>query len=153
MSKKTDSKDIVIIKQQKEKEIILQHLRKIPIVQVACEKAGVSRATFYRLRVEDEHFKTSVEEALAEGVNFINDMSEAQLITLIKEKNWPAISFWLRGHHPSYKQKDFQAGFAITEEDGKTTFELFAKLDSETEELRNYYIKKINDNDNTKSKT
>ena len=152
MSKKTDSKDVVVIKQQKEKEIILQHLRKIPIVQVACEKAGVSRATFYRLRVEDEHFKTSVEEALAEGVTFINDMSEAQLITLIKEKNWPAISFWLRGHHPSYKQKDFSAGILINENGEKTIFEIFSEISPETEELRNFYLKKINNNGSRESK-
>ena len=37
-----------------------------------------------------------MEEALPEGEAVINDISETQLLTLIKEKNWPAIAFWLR---------------------------------------------------------
>jgi hypothetical protein len=153
MDKSNNQKDVVIVKQQKEKEIILQHLRKIPIVQIACEKAGVSRATFYRLRAEDEYFKKSVEDALAEGVTFINDMSEAQLITLIKEKNWPSISFWLRSHHPSYKPKDFQASFAITEDGDRTIFEVFADISPETEELRNFYLRKTKSNGSAEPKT
>jgi hypothetical protein len=32
-------------------------------------------------------------------------MSESQVISLIKDKNWPAISFWLRHHHPKYANK------------------------------------------------
>ncbi len=107
---KNIQKGIVAIRQKKEKEAILEQLRRVPIVQVACERAGVSRATFYRLRAEDVEFKTSVEGAINEGVAFITDMSESQLISLIKEKNWPAISFWLRAHHPAYRNKiDVQA--------------------------------------------
>ena len=32
-------------------------------------------------------------------------MSEHQIISLIKDKNWSAISFWLRHHHPKYADK------------------------------------------------
>jgi hypothetical protein len=32
-------------------------------------------------------------------------MSESQLLTLIKEKNWSAISFWLRHRNDNYKDK------------------------------------------------
>jgi hypothetical protein len=32
-------------------------------------------------------------------------MSESQLLTLIKEKNYPAISFWLRHRNDNYKNK------------------------------------------------
>ena len=35
----------------------------------------------------------------------INEMGEAQLISLIKEKNWPAISFWLRHRNPKFKER------------------------------------------------
>jgi hypothetical protein len=35
----------------------------------------------------------------------VNDMSESQLLTLIKEKNYPAISFWLRHRNDNYKNK------------------------------------------------
>jgi len=43
--------------------------------------------------------------AMAEGVAFVNDMSESQLLTMIKEKNWSAISFWLRHRNDNYKNK------------------------------------------------
>lgn len=46
-----------------------------------------------------------MDEALAEGVALINDMSESQLLNLIKEKNWPAISFWLKHRNDNYKNK------------------------------------------------
>jgi hypothetical protein len=46
-----------------------------------------------------------MDAALAEGEELVNDMSESQLLTLIKEKNWSAISFWLRHRNPKYKEK------------------------------------------------
>jgi hypothetical protein len=46
-----------------------------------------------------------MDEALAEGEALVNDMSESQLLTLIKEKNWQAISFWLRHRNPRFKDK------------------------------------------------
>lgn len=42
---------------------------------------------------------------MAEGEAFVNDMSESQVMTLIKERNWSAISFWLRHHHPAYRNR------------------------------------------------
>jgi hypothetical protein len=46
-----------------------------------------------------------MDTALSEGVALVNDMSESQLLTLIKEKNYPAISFWLRHRNDNYKNK------------------------------------------------
>lgn len=46
-----------------------------------------------------------MERALKEGEALVNDMSENQLLLLIKEKNWSAISFWLRHRNPKYKDK------------------------------------------------
>lgn len=80
-------------------------LRKVPIVQVACEKTGVSRNSVYRWRRDDKKFATQMDDAMADGVAFVNDMSESQLLTLIKEKNWSAISFWLKHRNENYKNK------------------------------------------------
>ncbi len=85
--------------------LFLEQIRKIPIVQVACEKTGIARSTVYRWRDEDEEFRKKFEEALAEGEAMVNDMSEAQLISLIKEKNWSAISFWLRHRNPRFRER------------------------------------------------
>jgi hypothetical protein len=92
-------------RQDQNKEKILDHLRKAPIVQVACDRAGVSRATYYRWRKEDEDFLNDSDDALAFGRRFISDMAESQLISAIKDQNMTAIIFWLKNHDPSYKQK------------------------------------------------
>src|SRR3990167_2152319 len=93
------------MKKNKKKDDFLAELRKIPIIQVACEKVGLSRTSVYRWKDEDPEFKKEMEKAMADGEAFVNDMSESQLLTLIKEKDWSAISFWLRHHHSAYKNK------------------------------------------------
>lgn len=93
------------MKKEKTMQLFIEQLRKTPIVQIACEKAGISRNSVYRWRAEDKEFQKAWDEALSEGELLVNDMGESQLISLIKEKNWFAISFWLRHHHPKYAQK------------------------------------------------
>ncbi len=104
------------MRKEKTISLFIEQLRKIPIVQIACDKAGVSRNTIYRWRKEDEKFRKAWDEAIGEGELLVNDMGESQLITLIKEKNWAAISFWLRHHHPKYADKLLIN--AITNQDG-----------------------------------
>lgn len=87
------------------KKLFLENLKRVPIIQVACEKSGVSRATVYRWRDKDKKFKKSLEEALSEGEALVNDMGESQLITLIREKNFPAIRFWLNHRHTKFKER------------------------------------------------
>lgn len=93
------------MKKNKFQDQFLDELRKVPIVQVACEKTGLSRNSVYRWRKEDKDFLKKMDNALSEGVALVNDMSESQLLTLIKEKNYPAISFWLRHRNDNYKNK------------------------------------------------
>lgn len=88
-----------------EQKVVLEQLRKIPIVQIACERSNIGRSTYYRWRREDAKFKKATDEAMQDGEEMINDLSESQLITLIKEKNFPAIQLWLRQHHPKYRNK------------------------------------------------
>ncbi len=88
-----------------EQKKLLAALETYPVVQVACKRAGVSRGTFYRWRDEDADFAADVRTAMEEGKEFINDMSEAQLIELIKEKNFPPVRYWLSHHHPAYSDK------------------------------------------------
>ncbi|MFA6528371.1 MAG: hypothetical protein WCT46_02415 [Candidatus Gracilibacteria bacterium] len=93
------------MKKTKIKDAFLDHLRKVPIIQVACEKSGVSRNSVYRWKKEDKIFESEMVDALEEGEALVNDMSESQLLSLIKEKNWPAISFWLRHRNPKFRDK------------------------------------------------
>ena len=92
-------------KKNKIQNIFLEELKRIPIVLVACEKNGISRNSVYRWKRDDKDFSKAMDEALTEGEALVNDMSESQLLTLIKEKNWQAISFWLRHRNPKFKDK------------------------------------------------
>lgn len=92
-------------RRSKEKALLLENLKKVPIVHIACEKSSVGRATYYRWRAEDPIFNKAADDALTEGEALITDMSESQLISLIKERKFPAVHLWLRHHHPKYKDK------------------------------------------------
>lgn len=92
-------------RQAKEKVLLLEQFRKTPIVQIACEKLGIGRATYYRWRKEDPDFAKEADIAIEEGNKLINDMAESQLLSAIRDKNMTAIIFWLKSHHPSYATK------------------------------------------------
>ncbi len=88
-----------------DKEKLLTQLNKIPIVQIACERIGISRATYYRWHKSDQKFAKDCNETIEVGVGMINDMAESQLISAIKEKNMTAIIFWLKHHHGAYETR------------------------------------------------
>ena len=98
----SDSEILLMTQKEREKALVLEKLKEVPIVQVACHKAGVGRSTYYRWRQEDPAFARACEDAQREGIEFINDMSESQVVSLIQDKKLPAIVLWLRHHHPAY---------------------------------------------------
>lgn len=87
------------------KKAVLEQLQKLPIVQVACQKSGISRATYYRWRNDSKKFSKEANEAIAEGIEVLNDLSETQLISAIKNQNFSAIRFWLQNRHKAYTTK------------------------------------------------
>ena len=92
-------------RQDSQKTLLIEQLRRTPIVQVACEKTGISRASYYRWRKDDQDFAKACDEAMSEGSELVNDLAESKLIQAIKEQNYSAISFWLRHRHPAYADK------------------------------------------------
>lgn len=93
------------MKKDRIKDKFLESLKKVPIVQISCEKVGVSRNSVYRWRNADKKFSEDMDLAMAEGEAFINDISEGQLLNMIKEKSWPALAFWLRHRNPKFRDK------------------------------------------------
>jgi len=100
-----EEKTMVDERTERDKQALLEILREMPIIQIACKRSGTSRATYYRWRKDDKDFLEKSEEALKQGNEYITDMSEGQLISLIREKSWPAISFWLRKCSPKFKDR------------------------------------------------
>ncbi len=82
---------------------LLEELEKVPIIQVACEKTGISRNTFYKWKNSDKNLSEKIDASIEKGVEFMNDVGESQLLTMVKEKNYFAISFWLKHRHPKYR--------------------------------------------------
>lgn len=108
------------MKKDRHKKLILEQLKKSPIAQVACNQIGISRATYYRWLREDKKFKKATDEAIKEGESLINDLSESQIISLIKDKNMQAIQLWLRTHHQKYTNR-IQVDANIKHSDEKLT--------------------------------
>lgn len=92
-------------RQDREKGLLLEQFKKTPIVQIACQKTGIARATYYRFRKSDSEFAKQADDALHEGVSLINDLAESQLLSLIRDRNLGSVVFWLKSHHPSYAEK------------------------------------------------
>jgi hypothetical protein len=97
------NKDIQV-RTVKNRELVIEQLKKTPIVQIVCEKVGISRSTYYRWRNNKDFCKKS-DQALQEGSELVNDMAESQLLSAIREQNMTAIIFWLKHHHKAYATK------------------------------------------------
>jgi ACT domain-containing protein len=95
----------IIKRQSVQKKDLLEKLKETPVVEVACRKIGIARATYYRWRINDEKFAKEAELALEAGSALVNDMAESQLLTAIKDQNMTAIIYWLNHHHPTYATK------------------------------------------------
>lgn len=87
------------------KKLMIDQLAKTPIVSVACEKVGLSRSTYYRLRKSGKKFAQACDKSQREGVLLINDMAESQLLTAIRDNNLTAVIYWLKNHHPDYEER------------------------------------------------
>ncbi len=88
-----------------QKKLLLEELQKTPVVQVACQKIGIGRTTYYRFRKEDPGFAGLADIALQDGRSVVNDLGEAQTISLMKERDMQAIRFWLTHNDPRYSNK------------------------------------------------
>ncbi len=134
------------------KELIIQQLKNAPIIQIACKKAGIGRATFYRWKTNDKKFAKAANEAIIEGLLFINDIAESQLISAIKDRNLTSIMFWLRHRHKIYSNKlEVTARLKKTEEKLTTEQKAIIKKALSLASLSEP-IKKLNSKKHAKSK-
>jgi len=88
-----------------DKNKMLERLRKTPIVEMACKQSAIPRSTYYRWRKDDETFASECDDAIEHSAGLINDLAESQLISAIKDKSMPAITFWLKHHHKTYRTR------------------------------------------------
>lgn len=90
---------------EKQKKTLIIQLRRTPIVEFACGRAGVGRSTYYKWRAQDKIFARVADSALESGQFLINDAAESQLIRKIQDGDNTAIIFWLKHNHPKYSNR------------------------------------------------
>jgi phosphoribosylformylglycinamidine (FGAM) synthase-like enzyme len=101
----TENNSIVPQKKSALMAKIIQQLKSTPIIQIGCERAGVSRSTYYRWRQENKKFASRCDESLEEGYQLVNDLAEAKLLTSIKDGNLTGIFYWLNHRHKAYANR------------------------------------------------
>lgn len=95
------------MKNENQKKKLIEELEKNPVIEHACRRAGIARASYYRWLTRNKKFAGAAEKALEKGVSLINDLGRAQIILMMKDGNLTAIKFWLT-HRDSAFSKKFQ---------------------------------------------
>jgi hypothetical protein len=94
--------------QKRNKAKVIAALSEMPIIEAACKKADVSRATFYRWRKDDPEFEQNVDKAIQEGDDHVNGLAESMLINRIKEGHMPALRYWLNNRSDRFNYPKIQ---------------------------------------------
>lgn len=122
------------VKENKKK--LLQELQKTSgIVAFACQKAGVSRVTFYKYRKDDPEFAEQVQDIMEVQI----DVAESALLKKIRDKDLTAIIFYL-------KTKGKERGYIERHDyDHRMRHEVTQETAQEISYLMKKYIKARND--------
>ena len=83
----------------------LAELEENPLVERACKKLNISRATFYRWKADDADFRLEVEEAEERGREKITDFAESKLFENMQNNHFQSLRFWLQHNTTRYSPK------------------------------------------------
>jgi hypothetical protein len=100
----------------KVKEKILDELIKQPVIEIACKRCGVARATYYRWIIEDTEFRDKAKIALRMGKETVNDMAKSCIMKKISEGDFGAAKYWLSHNDPDFLPKNPTEGVRPVEQ-------------------------------------
>jgi len=83
---------------------LIEEIEKTPLIQIACDKVGISRNTFYRWMKEDEEFLSRVNEAMSLGTGLVSDVALSNVLEGIKKKDSMYTKYWLSHKHPDFRR-------------------------------------------------
>lgn len=83
---------------------LVEELEKTPLIQIACDKIGISRNTFYRWMKEDKEFLARVNEATSLGTGLVSDVAISNVLEGIKRKDAMYTKYWLSHKHPDFRR-------------------------------------------------
>lgn len=101
----SDKEGSVQIRTSQKQDQIVDQLSRTPIVEIACQKIGIGRNSYYRWRRQSKKFSSACDNAIEEGCQFINDLAESQLISAMKDGNLTSCMYWLNHRHHIYRNK------------------------------------------------
>lgn len=127
--------------------LLLENLEKYPIIQVACEKTWIARSTYYRWIEKNAEFQNIANKALQNWKLLVNDIAEANLISLVRGWNYSSIIFWLNNNHPNYSNKNLVQNIILqtTQIEKKQIQNILSKLNTNEYEEANKKRNGVND--------
>lgn len=114
-------KKTIALRQVTVKDNFLEHLKKTPTIEQACQKAQVSRMTISRWRNTSRKFDQEVEKAQQEGREFVSDIAEAQMFNLISQGKVEMIKYFLSHNNARYANKLELSGSINTKDEPLTS--------------------------------
>lgn len=99
------------------KSLLIEELKKKPVVEAACMKVGIGRTAFYEWRKKDAKFAQAIDLALQFGRDFVSDIAEMQLLNAIKAGDSRSVVLWLKTHRKEYSNRvEIEGGIKLIEE-------------------------------------
>lgn len=83
---------------------LVEEIEKTPLIQIACDKVGISRNTFYRWLKEDKEFLYRINNALSLGTGLVSDVALSNVLEGIKKKDAMYTKYWLSHKHPDFRR-------------------------------------------------
>lgn len=83
---------------------LVEEVEKTPVIQIACDKFGISRNTFYRWMKEDKKFLIRINEAISLGTGLVSDVAISNVLEGIKRKDAMYTKYWLSHKHPDFRR-------------------------------------------------
>lgn len=105
MSEEKKTYPLARVRIQTQKRVFLESVAKMGIVEIACQKTGISRATFNRWKADDVEFRRQVMDAMNKGSEIMDDVVESKFIQLIQQGEIQAILFYLKYRHHKYNAR------------------------------------------------
>lgn len=83
---------------------LVEEIERTPVIQIACDKFGITRNTFYRWMKEDREFLKKVKYAMSLGEGLVNDVALSNVLSGIKSKDPKYTMYWLNRKHPDFRK-------------------------------------------------
>lgn len=126
------AQETIQARQVAQKQALIDELKKMPIIEVACRRTDTGRTTYYRWQEEDKEFAKQVDESIKYGKSVINDLAESKVITGIKNDDKTYTIYWLNHNHRTYgnkveaiQQETSEKKIGVNDAEIKELFELF----------------------------